>query len=203
MLRIAVAKGRTAKEAIKLFSSRGIYFDDFETSRKLILRSRGNEYEMILVKPADTPVYVDSGAADCGIAGYDILLESPYSVHILMSLNISKCKMCVAVKKDSSIEHKKYIKVATKFPNIAKNYFEKMGVDCSIIKLSGAIELAPLLNMSDAIVDIVQSGKTLAENDLVISDTIIPNISACFIANKVSLKTNYEEIKKLMDAISD
>lgn len=198
MLRIAVAKGRTAKEVINLFSSCGIHFDDFETSRKLILKSRDKSIELILVKPIDTPVYVESGAADCGIAGYDVLLENDANIHILMSLNISKCKMCVAAKKDSSLENKKSLTVATKFPNIAKKHFEKTGIDCKIIHLSGAIELAPLLNMSDAIVDIVQTGKTLLENGLEIKDIIINDISACFIANKVSLKTNYPEIEALM-----
>lgn len=202
MLRIAVAKGRTAKEAISLFASCGIYFDDFETSRKLIIKSRDNDIEMILVKPSDTPIYVESGAADCGIAGYDILLENDANVHILMNLNISKCKMCVAAKKEAILEHKKFLTVATKFPGIAKKHFEKEGIDCKIIHLSGAIELAPLLNMSDAIVDIVQTGKTLAENGLEIKDIIINNICACFIANKVSLKTNYPQIEELMTKLS-
>ncbi len=203
MLRIAVAKGRTAKEVINLFSSCGIHFDDFETSRKLILKSRDKSIELILVKPIDTPVYVESGAADCGIAGYDVLLENDANINILMSLNISKCKMCLAAKKDSSLENKKSLTVATKFPNIAKKHFEKTGIDCKIIHLSGAIELAPLLNMSDAIVDIVQTGKTLLENGLEIKDIIINDISACFIANKVSLKTNYPEIEALMTKLSN
>ncbi len=203
MLRIAVAKGRTAKEVINLFSSCGIHFDDYETSRKLILKSRDKNIELILVKPIDTPVYVESGAADCGIAGYDILLENEANVHILMNLNISKCKMCVAAKKDLSLDNKKSLTVATKFPNIARKHFEKTGIDCKIIHLSGAIELAPLLHMSDAIVDIVQTGKTLFENGLEIKDIIINNISACFIANKVSLKTNYPEIDNLMIQLSN
>jgi ATP phosphoribosyltransferase len=203
MLRIAVAKGRTAKEVLKLLSSCGIFFDDFETSRKLILKSRDNNFEIILVKPIDTPVYVESGAADCGIAGYDVLLENEADVNILMNLNIGKCKMCVAAKKDTDTKNKKFITAATKFPNIAKKYFDNNGIDCKIIKLSGAIELSPLLNMSDAIVDIVQTGKTLAENGLEIKDIIISDISACLIANKVSLKTNYPQIEGFMTKLKE
>jgi ATP phosphoribosyltransferase len=202
MLRIAVAKGRLAEDLLNLFNVCGIYFDEFETSRKLLLHDRQNTLEMILVKPIDTPVYVDSGAADCGIVGKDVLLENESDVYSLMSLNISKCKMCVATKKDVNIEDKKFITVATKYPNMTKKYFDDKGIDTKIIKLSGAIELAPLLGMSDAIVDIVQTGKTLSENGLIISNVIIDNICACFIVNKVSLKTAYPEIEKLMKKLS-
>lgn len=198
MLRIAVAKGRLAEDLLSLFKICGIYFDEYETSRKLLLRDRENNLEMILVKPVDTPVYVNSGAADCGIVGKDILLENESDVYSLMPLNISRCKMCVAVKNGDSLENKKFITVATKYPNITKKYFDDKGMDSKIIKLSGAIELAPLLNMSDAIVDIVQTGKTLLENGLSVSDEIIDNICACFIVNKVSLKTAYAEIEELM-----
>jgi ATP phosphoribosyltransferase len=202
MLRIAVAKGRLAEDLLNLFNICGIYFDEYETSRKLLLHDRENNLEMILVKPIDTPVYVDSGAADCGIVGKDVLLENESDVYSLMALNISNCKMCVAIKKEEDIKNKKFITVATKYPHITKKYFDSIDIDCKIIKLSGAIELAPILNMSDAIVDIVQTGKTLSENGLIVSDIIIDNISACFIVNKVSLKTAFSEIEQLMKKLS-
>lgn len=125
MLRIAVAKGRTEKEVLKLFERCGIYFDEHNKTRKLILRDRNEKLELILTKPVDTTVYVETGAADCGIVGKDILLENDADVYSLLSLGIARCKMCVAKKRGDDFQQNKFITVATKFPRIAKKYFDE------------------------------------------------------------------------------
>ena len=151
MLRIAVAKGRTEKEVLKLFERCGIYFDEHNKTRKLILRDRNEKLELILTKPVDTTVYVETGAADCGIVGKDILLENDADVYSLLSLGIARCKMCVAKKRGDDFQQNKFITVATKFPRIAKKYFDEKNIDCKIIYLSGSVELAPILNIADVI----------------------------------------------------
>ncbi len=202
MLKLAVAKGRTEKEVLKLFEQCGIYFDEYNKTRKLILQDRDAKLELILTKPVDTTVYVEAGAADCGIVGKDILLENNADVYSLMPLDIAKCKMCVAKKRGTNFDQNKFITVATKFPRITKKYFDEKNMDCKIIYLSGSVELAPILNIADVIVDLVQTGTTLKENDLVIADDIIDNVSACFIANKVSLKTKFAEFESLMQKLN-
>lgn len=202
MLKIAVAKGRTEKEVLKLFERCGIYFDEYNKTRKLILCDRDEKLELILTKPVDTTVYVETGAADCGIVGKDILLENNADVYSLLSLGIAGCKMCVAKKRGSDFHQNKFITVATKFPKITKKYFDEKNIDCKIIYLSGSVELAPILGIADVIVDLVQTGTTLKENDLMIADTIIEDISACFIANKVSLKTKFAEFEELMGKLN-
>lgn len=202
MLRIAVAKGRTEKEVLKLFERCGIYFDEHNKTRKLILRDRNEKLELILTKPVDTTVYVETGAADCGIVGKDILLENDADVYSLLSLGIARCKMCVAKKRGDDFQQNKFITVATKFPRIAKKYFDEKNIDCKIIYLSGSVELAPILNIADVIVDLVQTGTTLKENDLVVADDIIEDVCACFIANKVSLKTKFAEFEDLMQKLN-
>ncbi len=201
MLRLAVAKGRTADAVVNLFEKAGIVFTDYAHTRKLLMRDKDKQIELILVKPIDTPIYVESGAADCGIAGLDILKENEADIYPLMRLDASKCEMILAVKEGDDITDKRFLTVATKYPRITQEYFDKQNKEVKIIHLSGALELAPILNMADAIVDIRQTGKTLKENGLIAIEEFM-DISACFIANKVSLKTRYAEIKTLMDKLT-
>ena len=198
LIRIAVAKGRVSKEAIALLAEHGVHFEDSDTSRKLIIPDIENKYEIILVKPSDTAIYVEQGVADCGIVGKDILAEDDPDVYRLFALDIGKCKMCVAGKEGTDIHILEKVVVASKYVNSAKTYFESIGKDCEVIKLNGSVELAPLLHMSDVIVDIVQTGTTLKENGLVILKEIY-DISSVFIVNKAALKTKHDELIHLME----
>ncbi len=148
------------------------------------------------MKPSDVAIYVERGAADVGVAGKDILLEYQPDVYELLDLGMGRCRMCVAAKKTFRDSMDRTLRVATKFPRIAKAYYSSLSREIDIIKLHGSIELAPILGLSDVIVDIVETGKTLLENDLEPKDTIVP-ISARLIANKVSYKFKYEEVTAL------
>ena len=164
-----------------------------------------NEERMVRyfwVKPSDVAIYVERGAADIGVAGKDILLEYEPDIYELLDLNIGKCRMAVAAPKSFKDNKKKTLKVATKFANIAKDYYTKMGRDIDIIHLNGSIEIAPILGLSDVIVDIVETGTTLKENNLEVIETIVP-ISARFIANKTSFKFKGEQIEKLVKELSN
>lgn len=198
MIKIAVAKGRVAKQAIKLFAAFGITFSEFDSNRKLVLNSDDNSVQMVLVKPSDTPIYVESGVCDCGIVGKDILLEDNPDVYRLFPLNIGKCKMCVAGFEGTDIRNTKEIVAATKFVNIAKEYFDKLDIKVKLIKINGSVELAPILNMSDVIVDIVESGITLKENGLTVLEEIF-DIYSVFIVNKASLKMKHSTLKPFIE----
>ena len=198
MIRIAVAKGRVSKEAIALLAEHGVLFEDSDASRRLIIPDNKKKYEIILVKPSDTAIYVEQGVADCGIVGKDILTEDEPDVYRLFALDIGKCKMCVAGKEGTDIHKLEKVTVASKYVNSAKAYFSSIGKDCEVIKLNGSVELAPLLHMSDVIVDIVQTGTTLKENGLVILKEIY-DISSVFIVNKAALKTKHDELIHLIE----
>jgi ATP phosphoribosyltransferase len=200
-LNIALAKGRVASAAMKLLIDCGCEFPDYsKESRKLIFHDKKNNIKVTLVKSPDVPVYVEKGAADAGIVGKDILLEDKADVYELVNLNIGKCDMCVAGFADKKPDYSKKITVGTKYPHITRDYFNKLGVLTDIIKLNGSVELAPIIGLSDIIVDIVESGKTLEENGLVVHEKMFP-ISARFIANKVSLKTKFDEIQWVIDSL--
>lgn len=201
-LNIALAKGRVANQAIKLLMDCGCQFEDYsKESRKLIFNDPVNNIQVTLVKSPDVPVYVEKGAADAGIVGKDILLEEKADVYELVNLNIGKCDMCVAGFADKIPDYSKKVTVATKYPHITKDYFHKKGVLTDIIKLNGSVELAPLIGLSDIIVDIVESGKTLEENGLVVHERFLP-ISARLISNKVSLKTKNQEIQWVIRSLA-
>jgi ATP phosphoribosyltransferase len=201
-LNIALAKGRVANQAIQLLMECGCRFDDYsKDSRKLIFTDSANNIKVTLVKSPDVPVYVEKGAADVGIVGKDILLEEKSDVYELVNLNIGKCHMCIAGFADRFPDYSKKVTVATKYPNITKDYFHKKGVLTDIIKLNGSVELAPLIGLSDIIVDIVESGKTLEENGLVVHEKFLP-ISARLISNKVSLKTKNQEIQWVIRSLA-
>lgn len=201
----ALAKGRLAKKSLEILDKLNIKPDSYsDDSRKLVFNSDDNKYTFFLAKPSDVPTYVDFGAADIGIVGLDTILEEDRDLYECLDLNIGKCKMCVAAykEKEEIIKGNEWIKVATKYPNIAKKYFESKNKKAEIIKLNGSVELGAIINLSDCIVDIVESGATLKENGLIVLDEII-DLSARVIVNKVSIKTKYEEISKILKGMEN
>ncbi len=200
---IALPKGRLGEKVYNILEKAGYACPDIkENDRRLIFESTDGSVRYFWVKPSDVAIYVERGAADIGIAGKDILLEYAPDVYELLDLGIGKCRMAVAAKTDFRDNIEKTLRVATKFPNIASEYYEKKGRDIDIIKLNGSIELAPILNLSDVIVDIVETGTTLKENDLEPFETVVP-ISARLISNKASFKFKNEEITALISALED
>lgn len=202
-VKIALAKGRTADVAIEMMAQAGIVFKDYsKSSRKLIFKDSTGEVEMILVKSGDVPIYVEKGAADIGVVGKDVLLEEEADIFEVLNLKFGRCRMCVCGRKDFELSFNRKLIVASKYPKIAKNYFESKGIHCEIIKLNGSVELAPIIGLADVIVDIVESGKTLKENHLEVLKEIC-DISARLVVNKVSLKTKSEIIKSLINKLEE
>lgn len=201
MINIALPKGRLGEKAYDLFEQAGYACPEIrEESRKLIFENRETGVRYFWAKPTDVPVYVERGAADIGIAGKDILLEYGPDVYELGDLGMGKCRMCVAGPAGFRDSPDTTLRVATKFPNIAKTYYAAKSRQIDIIELHGSIELAPIVGLSDVIVDIVETGSTLRENDLAVLETVVP-ISARLIANKAGYKFKYEAIRKLSEAI--
>ncbi len=197
MINVALPKGRLGEKVYQILEEAGYPCPAIlEENRKLVFENEAAGVRYFWVKPSDVAIYVERAAADVGIAGKDVLLEYQPEIYELLDLGIGKCRMCVAGKKDFRDRRDRTLRVATKFPKIAKGYYSAQSRDIDIIKLHGSIELAPLLGLSDVIVDIVETGKTLLENDLEVKHTIVP-ISARLIANKVSYKFKYEEIARL------
>ena len=203
MINIALPKGRLGNKAYKLLEDCGYTVTDLmEDSRKLVFENESSGVRYFLVKPTDVPVYVSYGVADLGVVGKDVLIESNADVYSLMDLGIGKCKMCVAAKNDWVEDKSRPIIVATKFPNIATEYYAKEDRDIEIIKLYGSIELAPILGMSDVIVDIVETGTTLRENNLKVFEEIMP-LSAQLIANKTNYKFKEKEIREVVSKLKE
>lgn len=201
MLNVALPKGRLGEKVYAMFEKAGFPCPQIkENSRKLIFENEEVGIRYFWVKPSDVAIYVEHGAADIGIAGKDILLEYTPDIYELLDLDIGKCRMAVCAKKGFRDNTQKTLKVATKFTNITKNYYAKMGRDIDIIHLNGSIELAPILNLSDVIVDIVETGTTLKENNLEPIETIVP-ISARLISNKSSFKFKGEKIEEIVSAM--
>ncbi len=202
MIQVALPKGRLGEKVYDIFEQIGMGCPSIrENTRKLIFENEENGICFFWVKPSDVAIYVDRGAADIGVAGKDILMEYEPDVYELADLNIGKCRMCVAGKKGFRDDTSRTLRVATKFPHIASSYYEKVGREIDIIKLNGSIELAPILGLSDVIVDIVETGKTLLENNLEPFEEIVP-ISARLIANKVSYKFQNQKITEIADKIN-
>lgn len=202
MINVALPKGRLGKKVYDMFEKAGFECPSIkEDNRKLIFENPEAGVRYFWVKPSDVTIYVEHGAADIGIAGKDILLEYEPDVYELLDLNLGKCRMAVAAQSSFRDNPGRTLRVATKFPNIAKNFYEQESRDIEIIKLNGSIEIAPILGLSDVIVDIVETGKTLKENNLEVRDTIVP-ISARLIANKASFKFKTGEIEKVRDSIA-
>ena len=198
MISIALPKGRLGNKAYKLLEACGYTISELmDESRKLVFRNEESGVQYFLVKPTDVPVYVSYGVADLGVVGKDVLIESNADVYSLMDLGIGKCRMCVAAKEDYVEDKSRPVIVATKFPNIAREYYEKQDREIEIIKLYGSIELAPIIVMSDVIVDIVEKGTTLRENHLKVFEEIMP-LSAQLIANKTNYKFKEGEIREVV-----
>jgi len=200
-LTIALSKGRLADKTVEILEKCGVSCAVLKKdTRKLILENKDG-IKFVFVKPVDVPTYVERGAADIGVVGKDTLLEENKDVYEPIDLNIAKCRMCVAGKKGANYRNlSRNLIVATKYPVIAKNFYDKMGQAVDIVKLNGSIELAPLIGLSDVIVDLVESGKTLQANDLQVLG-VICDISARLIVNKVSLKTKRDVILPLLEKI--
>lgn len=199
-INIALPKGRLGEKVYSLFESIGYGCPELlDGGRKLIFENPENKVRYFWAKPSDVAIYVERGAADIGVVGKDILLEYSPDVYELCDLGFGKCKMAVAGKKDIRIPTDRTLRVATKFSNIAWNYYSKQSRDIEIIKLNGSIEIAPLLGLSDVIVDIVETGATLRENGLIAYETIC-DISARLVANKAAYKFKSESINKLLSA---
>lgn len=202
IINVALPKGRLGEKVYDIFDKAGYSCPSIlETNRKLIFESEENSIRYFWVKPSDVAIYVERGAADIGVAGRDILLEYEPDVYELLDLNMGKCRMCVAGPKGFRDNTARALRVATKFPNIAKQYYASQSRQIDIIKLNGSIELAPILKMSDVIVDIVETGTTLKENNLAVLEEILP-ISARLISNKVSYKFKNKEIMELCESIN-
>lgn len=203
-LTIALSKGRLADLSVDLLETLGIDCSEYKNaSRKLIFTDEKAGIKFFLVKPADVPTYVEYGAADVGIAGKDTLLEEGRHLYEVLNLGFAACRMVLAgpAELQGKLDQLNNKRVATKFPNIAREYFEhKRRESIEVIKLNGSVELAPLVGLSELIVDLVESGRTLKENGLVVLDTIA-DISARMVVNRVSMKMKSERVSWLIDGV--
>lgn len=200
-INVALPKGRLGEKVYAMFEQSGYECPSIkETNRKLIFENAEVGVRYFWVKPSDVAIYVERGAADIGVAGKDILLEYSPDVYELLDLKIGKCRMAVAAKKDFRDNTAETLRVATKFSNIAQKFYNEKCRDIDIIHLNGSIEIAPILGLSDVIVDIVETGKTLYENDLEPIETIVP-ISARLISNKASFKFKGDKISEIAAAL--
>ena len=202
MLNIALPKGRLGEKVYRMFEESGYGCPGIlEDSRRLVFENKECGVRYFWVKPSDVTVYVERGAADIGVAGKDILEENRADVYELLDLNVGRCRMCVAAKRDFRENPDVTLRVATKFSNVARDYYTSIGREIDIIPLNGSIELAPVLGRSDVSVDIVETGTTLRENGLEVKQTIMP-ISARLIANKSAFEFKRTEILKLQESLS-
>ncbi len=198
---IALSKGRIFKETLPLLAHAGIEaLDDPETSRKLILDTNHDNIKLVIIRATDVPTYVQWGAADIGVAGKDVLIEhGGEGIYEPLDLKIARCRMMVAGKPDSSLAGDR-LRIATKYVNSARQYFASKGQQVEIIKLYGSMELAPIVGLSDLIVDLVESGNTLKANGLVPLEHI-SDISSRLVINRASWKTKHDTIKALLDIL--
>src|SRR6266508_158041 len=200
-LTIAIAKGRLQAETLDLLTSAGLGLSsETLSSRRLAVEDESGRYRLIFVKPADVPVYVEHGIADCGIVGRDVLLESEADLLQPLSLNIGACRIVVAAKKDAPASQLGMLRVATKYPRIAAKHFGARGVAVDLIELSGSVELAPVLGLADCIVDLVETGRTLRENGLSIVE-VITQSSARLVVNRASYQLKTEAIGQLIRSV--
>lgn len=199
-INIALPKGRLLKKVYDLFKKIGYENEELlEDNRKLVFEDKGVRY--LIVKPSDVGIYVEKGVADIGIVGKDILLENSHDVYELLDLKFGKCKLCMASVRDYKEDIERRLRVATKYVNVSKKYFDSINRDVEIIKLNGSIELAPILNLSDVIIDIVETGSTLKENNLIVIKNIVDYISSRLIVNKVSFKFKNNLISEIVKNI--
>lgn len=202
MLNIALPKGRLGEQVYGMFERAGFACPSIrEENRKLIFENQALELRYFWAKPSDVAIYVERGAADIGVAGKDILLEYTPDVYEMLDLNVGKCRMAVAAKRDFRDDRQRTLRVATKFSRIAESYYATQGREIDIIHLNGSIEIAPILGLSDVIVDIVETGKTLKENNLEVVETIFP-ISARLIVNKAGYAFQKERVEQVLQTLA-
>lgn len=203
MLNIALPKGRLGDQVYRLFS--GIGYECaaiYEDNRKLVFENPERRVRYLLVKPSDVPIYVEHGAADVGVAGKDVLLEAQPDAYELMDLKIGRCRLCVAAKNGYIENRDRALRVATKYPRVARDHYASVNREIEIIKLNGSIELAPILGLSDVILDVVESGKTLQENDLSVLETVHP-VTARLIANRSSYMFKQDLIREMVGKLRE
>jgi ATP phosphoribosyltransferase len=203
MITIAIAKGRMQNDALALLAQAGVCLDNVAlTSRCLAVPDEKGQYRVIFVKPADVPVYVEHGIADCGIVGRDVLLESESDLLLPLDLRIARCRLVVAAATaELGTEQRGMLRVATKYPHLTAEYFGTRGVPVEIIRLSGSVELAPALGLADMIVDLVETGTTLRENGLSVVDTITDS-SGRLVVNRASYQLKATSISQLIDSLA-
>lgn len=202
MISIALPKGRLGEKVYSLFEKAGYNSPlSFSSSRQLLFENKEKDIRYFWVKPGDVPIYVERGVADIGVAGKDVLEENKRDIYELLDTKMGKCKMCVASLDTWKDRENKTLRVATKYPHIAREYYNRQGREIDIIKLTGSIEIAPLLNLSDVIVDIVETGRTLKENGLKVFNTIF-DISALLICNKSSYLFQKDRILEIVSNIN-
>lgn len=203
MINIALPKGRLGEKVYAMFEAAGYDCPSIrENNRKLIFENTEKQIRYFWVKPSDVSIYVERGAADIGVAGKDILLEYEPEIYELLDLKVVKCRMAVAAECGFYDDGERTLKVATKFVNITRGFYAGRGRDIDIIKLNGSIELAPILGLSDVIVDIVETGTTLRENNLEVVDEVVP-ISARLIVNRASFKFKTAEIERITEKLRE
>ena len=202
MINVALPKGRLGEKVYKMFEAAGYGCRDIFEGRKLVFENRDAGVRYFWVKPSDVPIYVERGAADIGVADKDILLEYAPNVYELRDLGIGKCRMVVAAPKGFRDDSEYPLRVATKFVRIAQDYHSSVGRDIDIIKLNGSIEIAPILGLSDVIVDLVETGTTLRENNLIVYEEIM-DISARLIANKSGYNFKSAVINELLGKLGE
>lgn len=200
---IALAKGRITKHTLSILQKLSIQFSEFtEDTRKLVITDDTNRYRLLFVKAVDVPTYVETGAADIGIVGKDVIMEEQKEVYELVDLKMSNCQIVIAGYPDTELSNRSKLIVATKYPQIAMTYFAKKKQPVEIIRLNGSIELAPLIGMSDVIVDIVETGTTLKENGLIVLEEIAKS-SARIIVNKASYAIKTKEVTVLLEQFQE
>ncbi len=205
VITFALAKGRLAEQAFTLLEQLGVDCSEpRDPGRQLVLWDRKNNIRFILVKPTDVPTYVDHGVADFGVVGKDTLLESGRPLYEVLDLTFGRCKLCIAgyAHQENQSATRATFRVATKYPNIARRYYDSKGQSIEIIELHGSIELGPVIGLSDVILDIVESGSTLRANGLSVLEDVC-DVSARLVVNRVSMKTKRDRIRYFIDGLSD
>jgi len=204
MITFALAKGRLAEQAFELLEQLGIDCSEPRNpGRQLVLWDKKNNVRFILVKPSDVPTYVDHGVADIGVVGKDTLLESGRPLYEVLDLTFGKCRLCIAgYAEQHQSATRATFRVATKYPNVARSYYDAKGQTIEIIELHGSVELGPVIGLSDVILDIVESGSTLKANGLTVLETVC-ECSARLVVNRVSMKTKRDRIRQLIDGMAE
>jgi ATP phosphoribosyltransferase len=204
LITVAIAKGRMQDDAMTLLAKAGVHLDAAAlASRRLAVEDTSGDYRFIFVKPMDVPVYVEHGIADCGIVGRDVILETQADVLIPLDLGIARCQLVVAaIDKEVLARSLGMLRIATKYTHLASSHFGALGIPVEIISLSGSVELAPVLGLADAIVDLTETGRTLKENGLNVVD-VISESTGRFVVNRASYQLKADKLSRFTDSIEE